>query len=340
VLEESVPSILDGLGAVPVKRLGQEFHFVQLRGGRMPKDAPAADFVRWNLPVEHAWPCHPEKMAGFVEKAAEAIERKFGPRAPQGMFAGPLDPSATNRYYKSLASNLRGRTLQLLPPATAALRDPEMQDPELPTLYCLVGKEGLFCGMQSPREGNGFYPGGTKFIGHDAATISRAGAKIAEALHYLRLHRLVPPPGSHWLELGASPGGMTAELLARDYQVTAVDRAPLDPRLAKRDGLTFVQTSAAEFQPKTDARFDALLSDMNGDPRHALREVSRLARTLHRGCLVIFTLKMAGANDLLEMQALVLDAVTTATKSGLELVAKTHLSYNRRELTLIFETVR
>lgn len=340
MFEDSVPAILDGLGATPSKRLGQEFHLVHLRGGTMPREAPAADFVRWNLPVEHAWPCHPEKMAGFVEKAAVAIQRKFGPRAPQGMFTGPLDPSATNRYYKSLASNLRGRALQLFPPATAALRDPETQEADRPTLYCLVGKEGLFCGQQSPRDCNGFYPGGTKFIGQDAGTISRAGAKIAEALHYLRLHRSVPPIGSHWLELGASPGGMTSELLARGYRVTAVDRAQLDPRLAKREGLTFVQTSAAEFQPKAGAPFDALLSDMNGDPRHALREVSRLARQVRRGGLVVFTLKMAGTNDLLEMQSLVLDAVAAAAQSGLGLVAKTHLSYNRRELTLIFETVR
>ena len=80
-----------------------------------------------------------------------------------------------------------------------------------PNLFCLVGKEGLFCGLQSPAASNGFYPGGTKFIRQNTPdTISRAGAKIAEALHYLQLKKTPPPAGSQWLELGASPGGMTA----------------------------------------------------------------------------------------------------------------------------------
>jgi 23S rRNA (cytidine2498-2'-O)-methyltransferase len=145
---------------------------------------------------------------------------------------GRLDPSSGRSYYKSLATNLRGRTKPLFDAKGDLSKEVEEQDPDRMSLYCLVGKEGLFCGISSPRDANGFYPGGTKFISQKAPhTISRAGAKIAEALHILKLHRPLPKKGSHWLELGACPGGMTAELLERNYLVTAIDRAPLDRRL-------------------------------------------------------------------------------------------------------------
>jgi 23S rRNA C2498 (ribose-2'-O)-methylase RlmM len=249
---------------------------------------------------------------------------------------GPLDPGSPNKYCRSLASNLRGRTLQLFPPLRAATA--EAQNPDEASLFCLVGKEGLFCGMQSPRAANGFHPGGTKFIGQDSLeTISRAGAKIAEALHYLLMYRPPLPAGSHWLELGASPGGMTSELLARDYRVTAVDRAPLDKRLERRPGLTFVRADAAAFLPQQAARYDALLSDLNGDARESIRLVINLSRFLRPEGLVVFTLKTPGAETVSEMIELFNDVVAGATAAGLRLIAKTHLTYNRQEFTLFFE---
>lgn len=340
VFADLTGDIAHGLGADITKPLNGGMLLTRMSGTGFPRDSECAAFVRWNLPVDHAWPCNPEKMPGFVEKAAQAIQRKFGERRPQAIFAGPLDGGGPHGYFRTLASNLRGRTLQLFPAGVAELRDPEQQDPDAPSLFCMVGREGLFCGMQSPRDSNGFFPGGTRFIGRDAEdTISRAGAKIAEALHFLPLHRPVPAAGSHWLELGASPGGMTAELLRRGYRVTAVDRAPLDRRLNGRPGLTFVGCAAGDFSPPANVQFDALLSDMNGSPRQALRETCRLAKYLSPSALVVFTLKMANATNLVEMQTLVRDAVETAAASGLELVAKTHLSYNRRELTLFYQTV-
>src|SRR5262249_14689767 len=149
------------------------------------------------------------------------------------------------------------------------------------TLFGMVGKQGLFCGTLSPRLANGLYPGGTKFIQQDSpSTISRAGAKVAEALHYLQMYHPALPANSRWIELGASPGGMTSELLARGYQVTAVDRAPLDPRLRHRENLTFVSADVATFQPKSGYSYDAILSDLNGDARESLQHVLRLLRNL------------------------------------------------------------
>ncbi len=333
-------NIVNALGGEISKKLGSEYYLIQTRDPAAVHESEAASYLRWNLPVEHAWPCNPEKMEGFVEKAAQAMFRKFGARHPQAIFIGQLDPSATSRYYKTLASNLRGRTLQLFSPEIAAFKEVEAQDSARATLFCLVGKEGLFCGMQSPRDSNGFYPGGTKYISQSSPdTISRAGAKIAEALHYLPMHRPLPRKGGHWLELGASPGGMTSELLSRNYKVTAIDRAPLDKRLDRQPGLHFALLDVAAFQPNASMRYDAIVCDMNGDARESIRQVGRLAKNLNAGGLVIFTLKTPGVTTFDEMNELYRSAVATASEAGLEWVATTHLAYNRHELTLFFELI-
>ena len=331
------PDLLRTLEATPLKRLDGGYLLARLADPALLRASTAAKFVRWNLPVHHSWPCSPPDIPGFVEKAAQALWRKFGGCQPQTILVGALDPGGSNRYYRALASNLRGRALQLFPPA-ASLREAEAQDSRAPTLFCLVGKEGLFCGVQSPLASNGFHPGGTRFIRQNApGTISRAGAKIAEALHQLRLDRLPPPAASHWLELGASPGGMTAELLARGYRVTAVDRAPLDARLDRARGLQSVVADAATFQPARGTVYDAILSDMNGDPLESITRVIRLADHLRHGGLVVFTLKLPGVATFAETNAVEAGVVATAAAAGLRAFARTHLTYNRHEFTLFFD---
>jgi SAM-dependent methyltransferase len=338
VFADGEEEILRSLGADRVKRLGKEYHLVRLAGLDRLHHSDAAKFVRWNLPVHHSWRGCPQEIPGFIEKAAQALFRKFATAVPQTVMVGPLDPGGSGRYYRTLASNLRGRALQLFAPQAAAIRDAEAQDATVPTLFCLIGREGLFCGLQSPERSNGFHPGGTKFISQNAAgTISRAGAKIAEALHYLRLKRPLPEAGSHWLELGASPGGMTSELLARGYRVTAVDRAPLDPRLAHASGLVSVQADAAIFRPAAGMVYDAVLSDMNGDARESISQVVRLSRFLRPGGLVVFTLKTPGATSLEEINTLEGMVVEIAAAGDLRVFATTHLTYNRHEFTLFFE---
>lgn len=342
-----IPAIFEGIagellrefGSASATRLGQDYYLIKDALPQAIQRSEAAKFARWNLPMDHTWPCNPQKMDGFIEKAAQTLLRKFGSRNPQGIFIGTLHPTSPDKYYKGLASNLRGRVLQLFPKLAAATV--EEQDATSETLFCLVGKEGLFCGMQSPRDSNGLYAGGSKYIDQDAPdTISRAGAKIAEALHYLRLYRPPMPEGSHWVELGACPGGMTSELLARGQRVTAIDRAPLDKRLAGRPGLKFVLDDVAAFEPRTGTVYDALLCDMNGPPEESIEQVMRLSRFLKPGGLVVFTLKVPRVESVSEPCALFRQIVTAASYAGLKLFAQTHLTYNRHEFTLFFEAAR
>jgi 23S rRNA (cytidine2498-2'-O)-methyltransferase len=331
--------VLKHFGAVSNTRLGQDYYLIKTTTPDAIQQSETAKFARWNLPMDHTWPCNPQKMDGFIEKAAQTLLKKFGERKPQGIFIGTLHPTSPDKYYRGLASNLRGRVLQLFPKLAANMV--EEQNPEAETLFCLVGKEGLFCGMQSPRASNGLYPGGSKFIDQDSPdTISRAGAKIAEALHYLLLYRPPMQTHSHWLELGACPGGMTSELLSRQQRVTAIDRAPLDKRLDGRPGLRFVLDDVAMFQPRTEHQYDALLCDMNGPPEESIEQVIRLSRFLKKGGLVVFTLKVPRIENVEEPCALFRFIVGMAAAAGLRLFAQTHLTYNRHEFTLFLEKPR
>lgn len=214
---------------------------------------------------------------------------------------------------------------------------PKEQDPDLPTLFCLIGKKGLLAGLVTPRDANGLYPGGTKFLPTTGTQlISRAGAKFAEALHHLTLFQPIPKPGAHWLELGASPGGMTAELLRHKYRVTAVDRARLDERLAKRPDLLFIQENAAAYEPPADTLYDGLLCDLNDSPVAAIQTVLRYQRFMKSGAPLIFTLKTTGITGFAEMNRLDEKIREIAKNAALKHLATIHLSYNRQEFTMLF----
>lgn len=339
IFEGVAGEVLRHFGTEAFTRLGQDYYLIKTLTPQAVQQSEAAKFARWNLPMDHTWPCNPQKMDGFVEKAAQTLLKKFGDRKPQGIFIGQLNPTSPDKYYKSLASNLRGRTLQVFPRLNAATV--EEQDPEVATLFCLVGKEGLFCGMQSPRASNGLYAGGSKYMDQDSPDIiSRAGAKIAEALHYLLLHRPPLAASSHWVELGACPGGMTSELLARGQRVTAIDRAPLDKRLDNRPGLKFIHADVATFTPKEDTVYNAILCDLNGPPHESIEHVIRLSHSLKNKGLVVFTLKVPRIETVNEPCELFRKIVKMASVAGLQLFAQTHLTYNRHEFTLFFENRR
>ena len=329
--------ILARCGISSAKRLGKEYW---LFSSETPLDFSARAeglFVRWQMSVDHAWPCVPEKTDDFIAKATRALVQKFATTPLQQIMFGPLVAGSPHPLYKKLASQLQQNLRRefCLPLAQG---DPEEQDPEGLTLFGLIGKEGLFCTVASPRSCRGFYAGGSKFISHNAAhSISRAGAKVAEALHFLRLFLPPWPELSRWLELGASPGGMTAELLERGFWVTAVDRAPLDPRVASHPRLEFFAENAATFLPPRGHSYDALLCDMNGDAEESLAIVLQKKSSLRAGALVVFTLKTHKAASLEELLALSQRVLAQARRGGLELVTHTHLTYNRNEFTLFWQ---
>jgi 2-polyprenyl-3-methyl-5-hydroxy-6-metoxy-1,4-benzoquinol methylase len=169
-----------------------------------------------------------------------------------------------------------------------------------------------------------------------------------------------PLSGQLWLDLGASPGGITEALFQLGGRVIAIDRAPLDSRLCGIPEIIFLQENAVEAsvsritQAAKSAQLDGVVCDMNGPPQIAAHSVRRLASLLKPGGLVVFTLKLLSVSDWSKMLHSVVSILCTNTgqpktideksanpsvshqSAPLSYIGAYHLQQNRDELTLLF----
>jgi 23S rRNA (cytidine2498-2'-O)-methyltransferase len=331
-------SIWKSLGVANSRLLAGDLHQLTFENPIDLTGQDAACFLRWIVPVHHNWPTHPTQTQAFVEKAAQGLLRKFGNASPVNVLVTSLysDPQS-----RAMASNLRGRALQVFhfegrSPA------PEGVDPDGHLVVALVGPQGLQAGLTTARRSKSYYGSGVRYVNQsDEAIVSRAGAKIVEGLMFLRLCKALPAEGLaiRWLELGASPGGMTAELLKRGFAVTAIDRAALSPALRRHAALDFRRTDVATFAPDAKTPYGALLCDMNGPWEHSSAEVFRLSHFLTPGAPVVFTLKFNAMSAPLAVLEAVRRLHSLAAAQGLIPLLTTHSTYNRNELTCIFQKI-
>jgi 23S rRNA (cytidine2498-2'-O)-methyltransferase len=119
---------------------------------------------------------------------------------------------------------------------------------------------------------------------------SRAYLKLWEALTRLGAH---PGPGEHALDLGASPGGWSWALARLGARVTAVDKAPLDARVAAMPGVAWRQESAFALPPE---RVDWLFSDVICYPARLLALLERWIEA-DAAPRIVATIKFQGATD-------------------------------------------
>lgn len=148
---------------------------------------------------------------------------------------------------------------------------------------------------------------------------NRAYLKLWEALTVLGRH---PQPGETCLDLGASPGGWTWVLAKLGARVIAVDKAPLDPRIAAMAGVEQRQESAFGLAPASVGPVDWLFSDIICYPARLLELIARwreagLARNM------VCTLKFQADTDHATARAF-------AAIPGSRLM---HLHHNKHELT-------
>lgn len=144
---------------------------------------------------------------------------------------------------------------------------------------------------------------------------SRAYLKLYEALTRLGVR---PGPGERCIDLGASPGGWSWVLAGLGADVLAVDRAPLDPRMAVPIRLE----SAFGMEPEPA---DWLFSDVIAYPARLLALVRRW---IDAGCVgrIVCSVKFQGATDHETADAF-------AKITGGRLV---HLFQNKHELTFLW----
>lgn len=148
---------------------------------------------------------------------------------------------------------------------------------------------------------------------------SRAYLKLWEAL--VRLRRW-PQPGERCLDLGASPGGWTWVLAKLGANVIAVDKAPLDPKVAAMPGVAWRGESAFALDPASVGPIDWLFSDVICYPARLLKLVERWRATGQVRNFVC-TIKFQGETDHGTAEAF-------AAIPGAEVL---HLHTNKHELT-------
>lgn len=204
-----------------------------------------------------------------------------------------------------------------LPPVRArALRFPEPAPTSHLGAWTLLDRDRL---LASTTKSSPFAGGECRFEEDHINPPSRAYLKLWEALTRLGIH---PGPGDRCLDLGASPGGWTWVLASLGASVQAVDKAPLDPRVAAMPGVEQVIDSAFAMPPEP---VDWLVCDVVAYPVRLLALVERwiTAKATRR---IICTVKFQGETD-----HTAADGFAALPNGGL-----THLFHNKHELTFLW----
>jgi len=205
-----------------------------------------------------------------------------------------------------------------LPPVRARpLRFPEPAPTSHLGAWTLLDADRL---LFSPTKTSPFPGGECRFQEDHLGPPSRAYLKLWEALTRLGQH---PGPGSRCVDLGAAPGGWTWALAQLGASVRAVDKAPLDPRVAALPGVEAVLESAFALPPEP---VDWLFSDVIAYPARLLGLVERW---IGAGCAghVVCSVKFQGDTDTDAADAF-------AALPGGRLM---HLHHNKHELTFFWD---
>lgn len=117
-----------------------------------------------------------------------------------------------------------------------------------------------------------FANGEIEFVERKVGPPSRAYRKLWEALTLLGRH---PQAGERCIDLGASPGGWTWVLQALGADVLAIDKAPLDAKIAAMANVEVRNESAFGLEPKEVGPVDWLFSDVICYPKRLFDLINR-----------------------------------------------------------------
>ena len=273
---------------------------IQAWHGRLALSQAASHPAAWALDI---WTAPQEHPAPSVKAAADALR-------------------GVQRNWSAYAAGHHRRTALItgrLPPVRALpLRFPEPAPTSHLGAWTLLEPDRL---LLSPTKTSPFPGGECRFQEDHIGPPSRAYLKLWEALTHLGEH---PGPGDRCVDLGASPGGWTWALAQLGARVRAVDKAPLDPRVAALPGVEQVLDSAFALPPEPA---DWLCSDVIAYPPRLLGLVQRW---IAAGCVrrIVCSVKFQGPTDA--------DAATAfAAIPGGRLA---HLFHNKHELTFFWNS--
>jgi len=176
-----------------------------------------------------------------------------------------------------------------LPPITQKKRPFPWQLPQTPMgAFTLLDAHTM---LASPCCTSPFPAGIIHFEEDKEGPPGRAYLKLWES--FVRLGRM-PGKGERCLDAGASPGSWTWALSRLGAEVVAVDKAPLDEKIASMPGVSFIQHGAFTLKPEEIGPIDWLFSDVICYPPRLFDWVEKwLASGLCRN--FVCTIKMQGA---------------------------------------------
>ncbi len=179
------------------------------------------------------------------------------------------------------------------------------------------------------------WPGGIPRLRFPSSAPSRSTLKLEEALLTLldagERERWLKP-GMRAVDLGASPGGWTWQLVRRSLHVTAIDNGPIDATLMASGLVTHLREDGFRYRPAQAV--DWMVCDMVEQPR---KVAARMAEWLAGGWCrhAIFNLKLPMKkryDEVVLCRDLVLRAVAAAGRR-LEWRAR-QLYHDREEITV------
>lgn len=174
--------------------------------------------------------------------------------------------------------------------------------------------------LAAPHCSSAFPNGEVQFV-EDRTVPSRAYLKLWELFTVLGTR---PGRDDICLDLGASPGGWSWVLQGLGARVISVDKAPLDPSVARLPNIEERRESAFAVEPRSVGQVDWLFSDVICYPKRLLALVRKWleAGTVRRFAC---TIKFQGATDFATMREF-------AAIPGSRLL---HLHHNKHELTWV-----
>jgi 23S rRNA (cytidine2498-2'-O)-methyltransferase len=198
--------------------------------------------------------------------------------------------------------------------------------PETPVGAWTLLDEGTLLG--SARCASPFPGGIIEFTEDKAGPPSRAYLKLWEALTRLRRW---PVSGERCLDAGASPGGWTWALAKLGAQVLAIDRSPLEDRVAAMSGVTFIRHDAFTLKPEDIGPIDWLFCDVICYPPRLYEWIEKwLASGLCRS--FVCTIKMQGGVAANADGENAVDFETPRRFAAIPGSTVVHLCHNKHEL--------
>ena len=196
---------------------------------------------------------------------------------------------------------------------------------------CLTsGQDAFVCAADIARSAP--WPGGIPRLKFPRNAPSRSTLKLEEALLVLldedERERWLKP-GMRAVDLGASPGGWTWQLVRRSLHVIAVDNGPMDAELMASGLVDHLRADGFRYQPRTPV--DWMVCDMVEQPA---RVAARMAQWLGQGWCrqAIFNLKLPMKKRHDEVQRC-LAILHDGVDGKLELRAR-QLYHDREEVTV------